>query len=145
MVEGSAATSLRAAGWSAETISAGDYVRINGRAGRNDRPMISMGSVEILDPGTKAVLANLPVRRQRAHCFREGRIPIAVLDPAVADEHERALPAVLRRRHGRKPQPQLIARVHNDIAVIDAFQQLADVAEAGMESDEVLPARRRAG
>jgi hypothetical protein len=59
MVEGSAATSLRRGGWSSETISVGEYVRINGRAGRNNRPMISMGSVEVLDADSKTVLRTL--------------------------------------------------------------------------------------
>ena len=63
MVEGMAATSLRSAGWSAETIAIGDYVRINGRAGRNDRPMISMGSIELLDADTRVVQRSLAIRR----------------------------------------------------------------------------------
>ncbi len=63
MVEGMAATSLRSAGWSNETIPIGTHVRINGRAGRNNKPMISMGSIETLDPETRVVLESLPIRR----------------------------------------------------------------------------------
>jgi hypothetical protein len=62
MVEGSAATSLRSAGWSNETIQLGEHVRITGRAGRDNKPMISMGDVEVLDPETRAVLRNPAVR-----------------------------------------------------------------------------------
>lgn len=74
MVEGSAATSLRNAGWSADTLSAGEYVRINGRAGRNNRPMISLGAIEILDPDTKVVLRDLPLRG-----FENGAPPTEIL------------------------------------------------------------------
>jgi len=62
MVEGSAATSLRSAGWSADSIQPGEHVRITGRAGRNNKPMISMGNVEVLDPETRVVLRNPAVR-----------------------------------------------------------------------------------
>lgn len=78
MVEGSAATGLRRAGWSADTLSTGDYVRINGRAGRNNRPMISMGSVEVLDPDSKVVLRDIPLSR-----FDEGTEPAEILSLAL--------------------------------------------------------------
>lgn len=58
MVEGSAATSQRRAGWSDQTVKPGDHVRITGNAGRNGKTMISMENVEILDPETRAVLSN---------------------------------------------------------------------------------------
>ena len=58
MVEGSAATSLRNRGWSAETVHPGEHVRITGKAGRDDKPMISMENVEVLDPDSRAVLRN---------------------------------------------------------------------------------------
>ena len=61
MVEGGSATGLRRAGWSADTLSIGDHVRINGRAGRNNRPMISMESVAILDPASNIELRDLPL------------------------------------------------------------------------------------
>ena len=63
MVEGSAATSLRNAGWNADTIQPGEHVRISGKAGRDGKPMISMGNVEVLDPETRAVLRNPALRR----------------------------------------------------------------------------------
>ena len=61
MVEGGSATGLRRAGWSADTLSIGDHVRINGRAGRNNRPMISMESVSVLDPESNIQLHDLPL------------------------------------------------------------------------------------
>ena len=74
MVEGSSATGLRSAGWSADTLSSGDHVRINGRAGRNNRPMISMESVAVLDPESKIVLRDLPLEN-----FADSREPAEIL------------------------------------------------------------------
>ena len=56
MAEGSAATSLRRAGWSADTIQPGELVRITGNAGRDGKLMISMEHVEVLDSDSLAVL-----------------------------------------------------------------------------------------
>ena len=58
MVEGSSATGLRRAGWSADTIQPGELVRITGNAGRNGKLMISMENVEVLDPDSHAVVRN---------------------------------------------------------------------------------------
>ena len=63
MVEGAAATSFRSSGWSNETIVPGEYVHVSGRAGRDGKPMISLESIEVLDPVTHAVLRSPPVRR----------------------------------------------------------------------------------
>ena len=63
MVEGMSATGLRTAGWSNETVQIGDHIRINGRAGRDNKPMIQMGSFETLDPETHAVLRSMSVTR----------------------------------------------------------------------------------
>jgi len=62
MVEGSAATSLRSAGWTNTSLQPGEHLRITGRAGRDNKPMISMGNVEVLDANTRAVLRNPAVR-----------------------------------------------------------------------------------
>ena len=56
MAEGSAATSLRRAGWSADTIQPGELVRVTGNAGRDGKLMISMEHVEVLDSDSLAVL-----------------------------------------------------------------------------------------
>lgn len=58
MVEGPSATALRKAGWSKQTLKPGDLLRITGNAGRNNKPMMSMENLEILDPKTRVVLAN---------------------------------------------------------------------------------------
>ena len=63
MVEGGAATSLRESGWSNQTIQRGETLRITGRAGRDNRPMIQMGTVEVIDPDTRVVLRNPSVER----------------------------------------------------------------------------------
>ena len=64
-VEGSAATSLRNRGWTAETIQVGEHVRITGMAGRDGKLMISMEHVEVLDPGSRAVLRNPSLERNQ--------------------------------------------------------------------------------
>lgn len=65
MVEGSSATGLRRAGWSADTIQPGDLVRITGNAGRGGKAMISMEQVEVLDPDTRAVVRTPSMRRDQ--------------------------------------------------------------------------------
>jgi len=63
MVEGGAATSLRDAGWTNESIQRGEHLRITGREGRDSRPMIQMGTVEVLDPDTRVVLRTPNIER----------------------------------------------------------------------------------
>ncbi|MCZ0954162.1 MAG: DUF6152 family protein, partial [Rhodospirillaceae bacterium] len=66
MVEGSAATSLRNRGWTAETIQPGEHVRITGMAGRDGKLMISLEHVEVLDPDTRTVLRNPSLERNQS-------------------------------------------------------------------------------
>jgi hypothetical protein len=82
MVEGSAATSLRSQGWSSETIEPGEYVHITGRAGRDGKPMISMGTVEVLDPVTRAVLRAPTVRGG----FDESEAEVVAAIPLTLDD-----------------------------------------------------------
>ena len=56
MVEGGAANLLRQAGWTNDSIQPGETLRVTGRSGRDGRPMIQMGALEILDPETRVVL-----------------------------------------------------------------------------------------
>ena len=63
MVEGSSATGLRNAGWSADTIQPGELVRISGNAGRDGKAMISMENVDVLHPDSRAVLRTPTMRR----------------------------------------------------------------------------------
>lgn len=80
MVEGSAATSLRRAGWSGDTIQVGELVHVTGRAGRGGKPMISMGSVEIIDPNTGAVLRSPSLQAERAEATVVASIPLTLDD-----------------------------------------------------------------
>ena len=63
MAEGAAATGMRRAGWSTDTIEVGEYVRITGEAGRDGRPMISLRKIEVLDPETHVVLRTPSLER----------------------------------------------------------------------------------
>jgi hypothetical protein len=56
MSEGAAATGLRLAAWDENTLAKGDHIRITGKAGRNNRPMVSLAEVSKLDPETGAAI-----------------------------------------------------------------------------------------
>ena len=56
MSEGAAATGLRLAAWDEDTLTEGEYIRITGRAGRNGRPMVSLGEVARVDRQTGAAV-----------------------------------------------------------------------------------------
>lgn len=49
MATGPAASPFRRWGWSAETVEAGQYLRLKGRKGRNDAPMIVMLADDIIN------------------------------------------------------------------------------------------------
>ena len=55
MATGGAANRLRAQGWTADTILPGQYVRIEGREARFNKPMILISSVVELDPESGAL------------------------------------------------------------------------------------------
>ena len=57
ITEGSAATSMRRDGWSADTVEPGNMVRISGDATHDGSPMTSLGSIHLIDPQTKNVIA----------------------------------------------------------------------------------------
>ena len=97
MVEGGSATGLRRAGWSADTLSIGDLVRINGRAGRNNRPMISMESVAVLNPESRVELHDLPLDN-----FAEGTESAEILSlPLTLDDGLPNLTGTWGRGRGR--------------------------------------------
>lgn len=52
MTEGLAATLLRRQGWSRDSISKGDTIRVSGNSSRNGSPMVSTDSLEFIDPAT---------------------------------------------------------------------------------------------
>lgn len=56
MSEGNAATLLRRQGWARDTLEKGDHIQITGNSSRNGSPMVSMESVDFLDPKTGVVL-----------------------------------------------------------------------------------------
>lgn len=58
VVEGSAATLMRRAGWTADTFNIGDLIRVAGDSTHDGSPMIGMDTIDVLDPNTKAVLAS---------------------------------------------------------------------------------------
>lgn len=59
MSEGAAATLMRRAGWSRDTLKAGDLVRVHGDGTHDGSPMVSIASIDILDPGSLAVVRTL--------------------------------------------------------------------------------------
>lgn len=63
MSEGAAATGLRLAGWTGDTLSKGDLIRITGKAGRNNKPMVSLSEVSKIDSATGAVITNINLKR----------------------------------------------------------------------------------
>lgn len=63
MSEGAAATGLRLAAWDEDTLAVGEYIRITGKAGRSNRPMVSLANVEKVDPQT-GVAINIDLNRR---------------------------------------------------------------------------------
>lgn len=55
MSEGSAATLLRNRGWNQASLVEGDYIRVTGNSTRNGSPMVSMGTINLIDPATGAI------------------------------------------------------------------------------------------
>lgn len=58
MSEGSAATLLRRRGWNATSLVEGDYIRVTGNSTRNGSPMVSMGTLNLVDPATGAIVGD---------------------------------------------------------------------------------------
>jgi len=80
MSEGAAATGLRLAGWNEDTLLKGDLIRITGKAGRNNKPMISLSDVSKIDPATGAQISNINLER-------------SVIAPADPDSEDFSYPA----------------------------------------------------
>ena len=59
MSEGGSATSKRRDGWDRNTLQAGQKVRITGDSTHDGSPMVSIGSIEILDAESNAVVQTL--------------------------------------------------------------------------------------
>lgn len=54
--EGTSATAMRRRGWDGDTVNEGDLVRITGNSTRNGSPMVSMDTLEFIDPVTGEVI-----------------------------------------------------------------------------------------
>ena len=78
--------------------------------------------------------------RQRQHGLREGRVEVAILDPAVADNDKIAHPSGRRRRLLGKTQRHLVAGIHDHVAIVNLRQQLAHIAVARVVTDQIAPA-----
>lgn len=100
MVEGPSATALRKAGWSKQTLKPGDLLRITGNAGRNNKPMMSMENVEILDPETRAVLAR-PGRHENYRAGNETAPEDIVSIPLTLDNGRPNLTGTWGRGRGK--------------------------------------------
>lgn len=59
IAEGGSATGLRRRGWSADTIEAGQILRISGDATHDGSPMVALGSIHLINPDTGAVVAEI--------------------------------------------------------------------------------------
>ncbi len=59
MSEGAAATLMRRAGWARDAVKPGDVIRVHGDSTHDGSPMVSIDSVDVLDPNTRAVVRTL--------------------------------------------------------------------------------------
>jgi hypothetical protein len=59
MSEGSAANLYRRSGWDASTLESGNYVRIVGHSTHDGSPMVSIDTVNLIDPADGSVIADL--------------------------------------------------------------------------------------
>lgn len=58
MSEGGSATGKRRNGWDANTVSQGDYVRITGNSSRNGSPMVSMSTINFVNPFSGSLIGS---------------------------------------------------------------------------------------
>ena len=76
---------------------------------------------------------------QGLHGSRVDGVVVSVLNPAVAGDHIIPHPSGGRRRLLGKTQANLVAGIHDHIAVIDGGQQFADIAVASVVTLEITP------
>lgn len=81
MSEGAAATNMRRRGWARDSLNRGDRVSIYGDSTHDGSPMVSIESVEILDPDSREVIASLGNERPRGF----DRSSVATLPKTLAD------------------------------------------------------------
>ncbi len=76
--------------------------------------------------------------RQRQYRFGGHGVVVAVLDPAVTNQDESPFPALELRWRG-KSQDELVAGIHDYVAIVHRSQQFANVAKAGVKAFQVTP------
>jgi len=102
MSEGAAATSMRTSGWTRDIIKTGDRVRIHGNSTHDSSPMVSMDSIDLLDPETGELIRTLSQNRDRSNLPAE-----IVKIPLLLDDGRPNLTGawVQIRRPGRRTRP----------------------------------------
>ena len=80
MSEGAAATNMRSRGWARDTFKAGDRIRIHGNPTHDGSPMVSIESVDILDPASGELIRTLGNDRQRNAAIEIVQIPLTLAD-----------------------------------------------------------------
>lgn len=81
MSEGAAATNMRRRGWSRDTLKPGDLIQITGDSTRDGSPMVSIESVNVLDPDSRAVIVALGSDRALEDQVQSvDTIPLALAD-----------------------------------------------------------------
>jgi hypothetical protein len=65
MSEGAAATLMRRSGWDKDTLSKGDLVRVHGNSTYDGSPMVSIDTIDLLDPDDHRVVRVLRRERER--------------------------------------------------------------------------------
>jgi hypothetical protein len=59
MSEGGSATTSRRNGWERNSVKPGELIRVHGDSTHDGSPMVSIGTVNVLDPGSRAVVRTL--------------------------------------------------------------------------------------
>jgi hypothetical protein len=80
MSEGAAATNMRSRGWARDTFSAGDRIRIHGNPTHDGSPMVSIESVDILDPDSGDVIKSMGNERNQREPIEIVQIPLTLED-----------------------------------------------------------------
>lgn len=80
MSEGAAATNMRTRGWARDTFSVGDRVRIHGNPTHDGSPMVSVESVDILDPASGDLIRTLGNSQQQEAPIKIVQIPLTLAD-----------------------------------------------------------------
>lgn len=65
MSEGAAATLMRRSGWDKDTLHRGDLVRVNGNSTHDGSPMVSIDTIDVLNPDDGSVARVLRRERER--------------------------------------------------------------------------------